>query len=295
METKLLKFIEKAKIKHSNKYDYSKVNYINSRTKIKIVCPIHGEFEQILNNHLTGSGCNECNNNNKKAKISFIEKAKIKHSNKYDYSLVNYANNKTKIKIVCPIHGEFNQIPNDHLTGNGCSLCGNKNLNKELFIEKARLIHGDKYDYSKIYYLNNKIKIKIVCPIHGEFEQRADHHLQGVSCPICKESKGEREITLYLTENNINFIRQRRFTDCRDKKPLPFDFFIEKYNTCIEFNGKQHYISVPYWGGDENFKKQQKRDKIKLEYCMKNNIHLIIINDVKEINKKLEWVIQQKN
>jgi len=126
-------FIEKAKIVHKNSYDYSSVEYINSRTKIKINCETHGIFEQIPNNHLSGSGCPICNKN--KAKDKFNDKASLLHNNKYDYLLVKYVDNKTKVKIICPIHGEFEQTPNDHLTGCGCSLCGNKNLNKEIFIK----------------------------------------------------------------------------------------------------------------------------------------------------------------
>jgi hypothetical protein len=103
--------------------------------------------------------------------INFIKKANLKHNNKYNYSLVDYINNKNKVKIICPIHDVFEQSPNDHLTGNGCSLCGNKNLNKEFFIKKAKLKHGDRYDYSLVEYINNKTKVKIICPLHGVFEQ----------------------------------------------------------------------------------------------------------------------------
>ena len=288
-------FIEKAKIVHGDYYDYSLVEYVNSRTKIKIICPIHGNFEQISNNHLRGSGCNVCNNNNYKAKNSFYSKVNEIHGDKYNYSLVNYINNLIKIKIICPIHGEFEQTPMGHLNGNGCSLCGNKNLNNKSFIERALLKHGNKYDYSLVDYKNNKTKISILCPIHGIFEQKAEHHLNGAGCPVCKESRGEREIKQILNDNLIVFIPQKRFSECRDKKPLPFDFYLPDYNTCIEFNGRQHYEPVKYWGGVENFKKQQKRDKIKKEYCENKNILLIIINDIKEIKNKLKWSKTMKN
>jgi hypothetical protein len=165
-------------------------------------------------------------------------------------------------------------------------------LNKEFFIKKAKLKHGDRYDYSLVEYINNKTKVKIMCKEHGKFEQRVDHHLNGAGCPICKESRGEAEIKKFCLKNKIKVIRQHRFKNCRDKKPLPFDFYLPEYNTCIEFNGRQHYISVPYWGGNKNLKNQQIRDKIKLEFCQKNNISLIIINDIKEIIKKLKWMIQ---
>ena len=285
-------FIEKAKIIHLDKYDYSLVDYINTRTKVKIICPIHGEFEQISNNHLSGSGCPICNKN--KAKDNFNSKASLRHNNKYDYSLVDYVDNKTKIKIICPIHGEFEQQPNSHLNGCGCFSCGNKVLNKESFIEKAKITHGDNYGYSLTEFKNNKTKIKIICPIHSEFEQRVDHHLNGAGCPVCNESRGERETKSFLNNHSINFIHQKRFPECKDKKQLPFDFYLPDYNTCVEFHGRQHYEPVKYWGGMENFKKQQKRDTIKKEYCKNKNINLIIINNIKEIKNKLEWMNSTK-
>ena len=219
----------------------------------------------------------------------FIEKAKNVHGDKYNYSLVEYINSRTKIKIICPVHGMFEQISKNHLKGSGCSIC-NKNKANYSFSDKALLKHNNKYDYSLVDYIDNKTKIKIICPIHGEFEQKAEHHLNGAGCPICNESRGEREIKQFLTNRSINFTQQKRFAECRDKKPLPFDFYLHDYNTCIEFNGRQHYEPIKYWGGLENFKKQQKRDKIKKEYCKNNHIKLIIINDIKEIKNKLKWM-----
>jgi hypothetical protein len=222
----------------------------------------------------------------------FIGKANNKHGSKYDYSYVSYINSKIKVKIVCLKHGEFEQKPNDHLTGNGCSLCGNKNLSLDSIIEKGRIKHGDKYDYSNIEFVNNKTKINIKCPIHGEFKQRIDHHLAGAGCPVCKESRGEREIKKILNGNNIEYVWQKRFKECRDKKPLPFDFYLPNENICIEFNGRQHYIPVEYWGGAENLIKQKIKDDIKINFCKKNNISLIIITDIKEIKQKLKWLMK---
>lgn len=123
----------------------------------------------------------------KKTTNEFIYEAKIKHNNKYDYSLVNYKGNKIKVKIICPIHGEFEQRPNDHLNTNGCSACGGvKKHTKETFIKKAAKIHNYKYDYSlTCYNNNNKSYIKIICPIHGIFDQKAIIHINGCGCPKC--------------------------------------------------------------------------------------------------------------
>src|ERR1035437_7612928 len=124
-----------------------------------------------------------------------ITKANLVHKNKYDYSLVEYVNTDIKVKIICPIHGNFEQTPHDHLGGHGCSKCGDKsskdrtksNINK--LIKTAKEIHNDKYDYSLVEYVNTDTKIKIICPIHGVFEQTPHHHIKGSGCSECKGVK----------------------------------------------------------------------------------------------------------
>ena len=124
------------------------------------------------------------------AKENFIHSAHKIHGDKYDYSKVVYKNNKTEVCIICPIHGEFYQTPNSHLKGRGCPICGGtKKLTKEDFITKAKEIHGDKYDYSKVVYKNNKTEVCIICPIHGEFYQTPKNHLSGRGCPKCSGNK----------------------------------------------------------------------------------------------------------
>ena len=113
-----VEFIKEAKKIHNNKYDYSKVKYINNYSKLLIICLIHGEFEQVSTVHLRGSGCPKCGVENKKPTTSeFIKKATKVHKNKYDYSKVEYVNNYSKVIIICPIHGKFKQIPYSHLNG----------------------------------------------------------------------------------------------------------------------------------------------------------------------------------
>jgi hypothetical protein len=179
-------FIARAKLIHGDKYDYSLVNYINIRSKIKIICKLHGEFEQLPCNHLRGSGCPECSNNMQLNTISFIDKAKQVHGDKYDYSLVNYKGCFNKVKIICKIHGEFEQSSTHHLRGCNCPKCSNNmQLNTISFIDKAKQVHGDKYDYSLVNYKGCFNKIKIICKLHGEFEQIAGNHLKGCNCPKC--------------------------------------------------------------------------------------------------------------
>lgn len=183
-------FIQKARSIHGNKYDYSKVEYINSKTKVCIICPEHGEFWQDSSHHFRGHGCPKCCLTGiKLTSKNFVEKARFIHGNKYDYSKVEYINAQTKIRIICPEHGEFFQKPYSHLNNHGCPKCKGYLANhikaKELFIETAQKIHGMKYDYSKVNYINNKAKVCIICPEHGEFWQTPSLHLRGAECPEC--------------------------------------------------------------------------------------------------------------
>lgn len=186
------KFISKSTVIHNGKYDYSKVEYIDNRTKVKIICTKHGEFEQTPNNHLSGSKCRTCKYenisiNSRKSSVIFIQDSIKKHGSKYDYSLVNYINNKTKVKIICKVHGIFEQKPDAHLFGQGCIKCsGKEKINREEFIKRSINKHGNKYDYSLVEYVDKKVKI--ICRLHGTFEQNPKGHLKGIGCWKCKKN-----------------------------------------------------------------------------------------------------------
>lgn len=196
---------------HGNKYDYSKVKYINMETKVCIICPDHGEFYQTPKSHIIRKyGCSKCGRNScgNKLKLEltdFINKAKNVHGNKYDYSKVDYKNANTKICIVCPEHGEFYQTPHDHLKGSGCPKCGIETVRKilsytnEEFIEKAKKKHGNRYDYSKtdVNKRDKDGKVCIICPDHGEFWQTPNNHINGQGCPLCanKRLSGTKTMT----------------------------------------------------------------------------------------------------
>jgi hypothetical protein len=293
-------FINEVKTVHGNRYNYSLVNYINNKTKIKIICPEHGVFEQEANAHLMGRNCFKCMDTSKTTE-EFVNETKLVHGEKYCYSLVNYINNKTKVKIICSIHGEFEQEPSSHLKGSGCPKCFGMGKTSEEYINECILVHGNKYDYSLVEYNGVFKKVKIICKKHGVFEQMSDKHMKGCGCPICRESKGEKEIRKILTENKINFIGQKKFSDCKDKKVLPFDFYLPDYNMCIEYDGRQHFIAINRWGGEAGLIDQQNKDLIKTKYCYKNNIKLIRISyndDISlELNKKLSifGIILNKN
>jgi len=179
-------FITKAHEIHGDKYDYSKVKYVDTATKVCIICPKHGEFWQTPSNHLHGWGCTKCSRpNSGMSTEEFIARAREVHGNKYDYSKVEYKNSTTKVCIICPEHGEFWQTPKEHLNNHSCPKCVGRNRTTEDFIKEARKIHGNKYDYSKVEYVNNRTKVCIICPEHGEFWQKAEVHLRGSGCPNC--------------------------------------------------------------------------------------------------------------
>jgi hypothetical protein len=278
-------FIKLAKEIHGEKYDYSLVNYNGTHVKIKIICPEHGEFEQTPNSHKRGNGCSKCKNVYNYSTDEFIEKANFKHNNKYDYSLVNYKTNKNKITIICPKHGEFKQKGDHHLRGVGCPECKNvKNKNTDKFIKDAKEIHSEKYNYSYVNYINNKTEVKIICPKHGEFKQTPNHHLRGEGCPTCSESKGENKIRIFLEKNNLKYLKQKRFKECKNKYSLPFDFYLPEQNICIEYDGIQHFKPIKAFGGQKSFDKLKINDNIKDSFCKKENIKLVRISYI-DFNK----------
>lgn len=195
-----------------------------------------------------------------------------------------------RIKIICRFHGVFQQTPHHHLKGCGCQECNNvKKLSTNSFIQKARLIHGDEYDYSLVKVLNNRIKVDIICKAHGKFSVSPNQHLNRKSgCPICKSSKGELEIKNFLNNNGIDYIQQKRFKECRDKCPLPFDFYLPDFNTCIEYDGRQHYEIIPHWGGIKGYEKTKLRDEIKNKFCTNNNIDLLRISYKDDVIDRLD-------
>ena len=299
------KFIEKAQKIHGLKYDYSKLPIIfNITDKIKIICPIHGEFEKRANNHLSGQGCKECGIIIKAQKISktktksteqFIKEAKTIHDPlrdslclpRYDYSKVKYINSANKVKIICPIHGEFEQLPNKHLIGQGCKECGilnsnkNKCLTNEQFIEKSQKIHGLKYDYSKVKYINSQQnKVKIICPIHGEFEQLPWSHLCGSGCKKCSNgqqiSKSEINIQKFIEQQNIKILTNNR----QIIYPKEIDIFIPEKHLGIEFDGIKFHSELFKPNDYKTYHLQ------KTINCEKQGIHLIHIFEDEWLEKQ---------
>ena len=293
-------FIKEAKKVHNNKYEYKiDGNIVLSKDKITAICPIHGEFQTNVYEHIRHKrGCRKCASieSNKDRKLSvdkFIKKAKEIHGDKYDYSKVKYVDNHTKIIITCPVHGDFEQTPNSHLNGRGCPECSKiSTANKlkystEEFIQKAREKHGNKYDYSKVEYKNNKTKVCIICPEHGEAYITPSNHLKGCGCPKCRYVNMSKlqmmttenfidKASIYKSEDEIlNFIKEHindKEIITRDRKILDgkeIDICIPDYKIGIEYNGL-------IWHS-EKFGKDKNYHLDKLNKCNEKRIRLIQI------------------
>jgi hypothetical protein len=295
-------FIARAVEIHGKKFDYSESIYVESRHALIIICNTCGEkFKQTPDSHIyKKSGCLSCKNFSHPSEVNprsrksrrimtrncFTQKATQIHNNKYDYSQIHYVDYHTHIPLICPIHKiTFNIKPTKHINSKqGCPKCSLNALSEKFrmsddkFIEKSKQMHGDNYLYDKLVYINAHRNITLICKTHGDFEVKPSDHLWGGNgCPRCKKSKGEMRIISYLESNNMKYICEKKFNDCKQHTHLRFDIYIPSKNTCVEYDGEQHYRSVKIFGGDKAFMGCQIRDKIKTQYCLDNNIGLIRI------------------
>lgn len=238
-----LEFFKECKQIHGDKYDYSFSEYVNMKSKISIKCNIcKNIFIQVSDNHLYNKcGCPTCAGNKKSDTVSFILKSQKIHGNRYDYSKTYYVNCSKKVIIFCKkCKNYFKQMPTSHLNGHGCHFCSKTfPTGTELFISQAKKIHGDKYDYSLVKYVNNFTPIFIVCKICGnKFFQRPSHHIQGSECPKCSRKR-------YVSKIENKFFKNIEIPLERQKPIGPYlvDGFDKKTNTIYEFLGD-------YWHGN---------------------------------------------
>ena len=294
-------FILRSQKIHENKYDYSKVNYVNSYTKVIIGCPVHGEFTQAPDTHTRQrAGCRECHFERKRETLEgFITRAREIHGDRYDYSKAEYKGSLKNLTIICPEHGEFEQLPTNHLSkrASGCRFCAwednghrrRKTTNE--FIEGAIETHGNLYDYSKVEYTLGKSKVKIVCKKHGEFEQIADNHLWGSGCPRCSPriSKSEELLRKILEEifskhGNFKFpnVRPKWLVNPNTNHRLELDCYNDKLQLAFEYQGWLHYQRPPeQFGGQVGLIKQRRRDHFKRFQCHQHNVILVEIKGTK--------------
>lgn len=239
-----------------------------------------------------------CKDTKKGNTLKFVNEALTIYPD-YDYSKVQYTNNKTHVVIVCNKHGEFLSTPNMLLNKkNGCPSCTKKRRwTTDLFIKEATKVHGNLYDYSKVEVINKSTKVKIICSTHGEFEQNIGVHIYvKCGCPKCafsaKESKAVVSIKKLLTDNNICFEQEKTFEECRNINLLPFDFYIESLNLLIEYDGEFHYKG---WDNDDTLVEKQKyRDNIKSLFANENNYNFIRVSYKDDYIKIISDYISKK-
>lgn len=289
-------FVERSNKVHKNKYIYKIENFRkNDILLMTASCPKHGDFTQNIQAHMKGEGCPKCHGryiNEEERQKNFIERVKKIHGEKYDLNDAVYKKNDEKVKIICHNkdefgneHGEFFITPHNLLSGYGCCKCSGNFLDKELFIKRANEIHDGKYDYSKVEYINNRTKVCIICPEHGEFWQTPSSHLNGKGCPICKISHLERNLKRFLDEKNVQYIYQYRNNEIFGKQSL--DFYLPKYKIAIECQGEQHYV-------DNFFKKHYKEKSVEhLKYIQKLDMrkrYLTHLNGIKMVYYYNEYI-----
>ena len=216
----------------------------------------------------------------KKTTLEFIKDAKNVHGNKYDYSKVDYSGNRTKVKIICPIHGEFEQTPYVHLKGNGCNKCGQMITNKKNIKFKREMLDevnekfGTNYNWDKFEYNGYDIPSTVICPLHGEFEQTYHHLKYGHGCQKCgsRYAISERMVLTELKKHFNKVEYQKRFSWLRHKKPMTLDFYLPEYNSAIEYQGRQHFSTNTRFNND--FSNVIERDKKKIQLCNENGVKL---------------------
>lgn len=304
--------ISKFKEFHNEKYIYDKVVYYRMNESVTVTCPIHGDFLITPSKHCIGQGCPICGMIKKAQSQAmsdeeYIKKCNVIHNGKYIYDKTHTNGNlHNKVTITCPIHGDFEQIAQDHLKGHGCTMCAieNSKLKTEDFIERSNVIHNNFYLYDKTDVNGIKNEVTITCPIHGDFKQTPEAHLKGSGCQICKQSHLENEIRAFLIDNNIDFEPQKTFKWLRYKNPMFLDFYLPKYNIAIECQGEQHFKPINYFGGEDNFLNVIERDKLKFELCKQHNIKLIYFThcdyqyqhkQITSLNELKEMIFQIKH
>ena len=261
--------------------------YINCREKVKVKCKKDNHiWEANSNNLLRGSGCPKCK---EKTMTKSLSKTHSQFENELklinpDIELIGrYINNSTSILCKCKKHNEiFSKTPGLLLRIPGCKKCASENYSKSKIKTHEQFIKelADKNPNIKVLgkYKNKKTKLNCQCKIDGyEWKATPNNLLQGKGCPKCSSSKGELAVGKYLKNNFIQYKAQHKFKDCKYKTKLIFDFYLPRLNIAIEYDGRQHFIPIEYFGGEDAFKQTQIRDSIKDNYCKSKSIKLIRI------------------
>lgn len=256
-------FIQRSIETYESKYTYEKVNYIDSNTKVLVTCRVHGDFLTRPSDFLRGHGCpkckgeviSQCNYQKRSTLEEFVAKGQLLYGNLFSYDNVIYVNGRTKVLIHSNLLDEdFLITPIKFINGDirkkylGLDF-KSTNLTSEIFIQRGKLIHNNKYDYSKVKYKNLATKVELICPKHGSFLQCPSDHLNGNGCPKCNQSKGEKVVESVLKLLNLNFNSQYTISFNNRKYKIDFCIFFNNKTIFIEYNGIQHYKPIEMFGG----------------------------------------------
>lgn len=279
-------FISRSKIINGDKFDYSLVDYVNLETKVIIKCNKGHIFKQRPDGHLKLKGCPKCGGHGPYSQDDFLFKAKQIHGDRYDFSKIEYINHKTPITVICSVHKDFFIMPPVFLRGSGCKRCAfdSFKLTQEEFLHKAVKVHLNRFDLSLIKYCGSNQYLTPICHKHGIFTIKAYKFLSGRGCPKCHISEGERVIENFLKQHKVGYIYQKRFSQCKRKQSLPFDFYLPEYNTCIEYDGIGHFRDI--WG-KKSYDSILDSDNIKSQFCKETGITLIRTSSLKNVNNLL--------
>ena len=227
-----------------------------------------------------------------KKKTTEEYKAELKSINPNIEVLEEYINTDTKILHKCKIcNYEWKAKPSHILSKQSCPVCAKIKQSKTTEEYKEELKGRNIVCLEK--YINNKTKILHKCLICGNtWKAIPNNILSGYGCPHCNSSKGEKAIKIFLTENKIDYIPQKKFKDCRDKNPLPFDFYLPGLNIAIEYQGRQHYEAIEHFGGEKQLHLQRHHDWMKRKYCRDKDITLITISYKENVEKVLKNIIK---
>ena len=302
------RFIEEMNRIYGKKLKFNFNEYKGLNYGVTAICPKHGEINHKAAYWLSGKGCDYCNG--KFFPKDFVKLAKKVHGDKYDYSKTEIPKSqRSKVTIICPEHGEFKQFVCLHLSGCKCPSCAaypnrlTKEERGELFIQKAKERYGNKFDYSKVNYVNNDTPVEIYCNEHHvSFMTTPDTHIRKGSgaCPNCVRSEGEALIYAYLSKHSIKFHTQFKLEHDNPKCKRTYliaDFYLPDYNMVIEFNGIQHYKSFPFFNNKEwTLEDQQIRDATLVDVLQRQGIRLLVIkyDDINRIQSILKRELQQK-
>jgi hypothetical protein len=257
-------WIKQAKAVHGDRYDYSETVYNGWLQQLDIICPVHGKFSQRADNHVHGFNCWKCTNKARSNTQEFIEKAKQIHGDKYDYSLVVYRSDVKKVKIICPIHGVFEQAPRETLDGCECPMCAMEKRNMDIKSSKTHKINEE----------------GVIVSDYGEAWKQAEHYCfitpEELNKPKEKPKTDNRKgIDRLLIDRRIRYITNH---EVRDKKIwTTFDYYLPDKNIYIVYRKEEDYEKRNYFDYKITINKYEKNDKLKEKWCKENGYHFLTV------------------